>query len=78
MSELTPAVNIEGLRFAYQRGPEVLDIPELIVAGGERVFLHGPSGSGKTTLLGLLAGLDRPTSGKVVLGGVDLGSPRSD
>ncbi|MEJ2145994.1 MAG: ABC transporter ATP-binding protein [Acidobacteriota bacterium] len=33
----------------------------------------GPSGSGKTTLLGLCAGLDRPTSGKVMLGGHDLG-----
>ncbi len=33
----------------------------------------GPSGSGKTTLLGLCAGLDRPTAGKVILGGRDLG-----
>ena len=62
MSELTPAVNIEGLRFAYQRGPEVLDIPELTVAAGQRVFLHGPSGSGKTTLLGIIAGVLQPTS----------------
>ncbi len=38
----------------------------------------GPSGSGKTTLLGLLAGLDRPTRGRVVLDGVDLGTLDED
>ena len=34
----------------------------------------GPSGSGKTTLLNLIAGIDRPTSGKVVVGGTDVGT----
>src|SRR5690606_8573672 len=49
----------------YRRGPEVLDIPELAVPRGERVFLHGPSGSGKTTLLGIIAGVLLPSSGAV-------------
>jgi putative ABC transport system ATP-binding protein len=42
------------------------------ISQGEFVAIVGPSGSGKTTLLGLLAGLDIPSSGRVVLDGVDL------
>jgi putative ABC transport system ATP-binding protein len=47
------------------------DITFSLDAGGFLAIV-GPSGSGKTTLLGLLAGLDRPTSGRVVLDSVDL------
>ena len=46
-----------------------LDVPD-----GSFVAILGPSGSGKSTLLGLLAGLDRPTNGRVWLDGVELGS----
>ena len=45
---------------------------------GDFLAILGPSGSGKTTLLGLLAGLDRPTSGTVHLDGQDLGSMNED
>jgi putative ABC transport system ATP-binding protein len=45
---------------------------DLAIAGGRVVAITGPSGSGKSTLLGLLAGLDAPSSGSVILDGVDI------
>ena len=50
----------------------MLDVPELRIDRGERIFLFGPSGSGKTTLLGVLAGVLAPTSGSVRILGNDL------
>src|SRR3989304_512454 len=44
----------------------------LDIKGGEIIALYGQSGSGKTTLLNILAGLDRPTQGRVSIGGNDL------
>jgi putative ABC transport system ATP-binding protein len=51
---------------------EVLKDTTLNVARGEFIAICGPSGSGKTTLLNIISGIDRPTSGKVIVLGQDL------
>ena len=55
-------------------GTVAVDDLSLRVADGEVVTLLGPTGCGKTTVLRLTAGLDAPTSGQVLIGGVDVGS----
>jgi len=71
----------EELTQVYASGARELTVLKAItfgVAAGEFVAIVGPSGSGKSTLLGLLAGLDRPRSGRVVLDGQDLGALDED
>lgn len=72
-STAPPAVAITELRFRWRANrPWVLDIPAFSLAAGERLFLAGPSGSGKSTLLALIAGISRPTEGRVAVLGVEL------
>ena len=69
----TPAddrIDVTGVRYAYDRGGEVLSDVGLTVRPGERLAVVGPSGAGKTTLSRLLAGVDAPTAGSVTVGGV--------
>jgi putative ABC transport system ATP-binding protein len=69
------AVRVEKLTKVYgRRGTEVpvLDELDLEIDRGEFLALMGPSGSGKTTLLNLIGGLDRPTSGRVLVLGEEI------
>ena len=71
----TTAVSVQNVRKFYQRDTQqikVLDGINLEVPQGEFVALMGPSGSGKTTLLNLIAGIDRVTSGRIVVAGTEL------
>jgi putative ABC transport system ATP-binding protein len=68
-------VQVRDVRKVYKRDSQaitVLDGINLEVPEGEFVALMGPSGSGKTTLLNLIAGIDRPSSGQVIVAGTDV------
>ena len=71
----TPLVQISHVVKSYRRGvqtvPVLTDIT-LSIAEGNFVALMGPSGSGKSTLLNLIAGIDRPDSGELLVGGLDI------
>jgi len=71
----------ENLGKTYPSGGRSLDVlrdVDLRVEPEDVIAILGPSGSGKTTLLGLLAGLDQPSTGRVVLNGQDLGTLTED
>jgi putative ABC transport system ATP-binding protein len=71
MSEL---VRLTDVTKVYQGGiTGALNGVSVNIEQGEFTAIMGPSGSGKSTLLNLVAGVDRPTSGTVVVGGTDLG-----
>ena len=63
-------IRVTGVHFGYGDGPEVLHGVDLTVRPGERLAIVGLSGAGKSTLGRLLAGVDRPRSGSVTVGGV--------
>ena len=72
---MKPIIELQQLGMHYDTGTsriQVLSEIDLTVAAGERIAVVGPSGSGKTTLLLLLAGLEQPTEGSVILDGVSL------
>jgi len=70
-------IDMVGVTKRYERGGQTLTVLNklsLQVPQGDFVALMGPSGSGKTTLLNLIAGIDRPTSGRIRVGNADVSS----
>jgi putative ABC transport system ATP-binding protein len=68
-------IELRGVSKTVQSGSQPLTILhplDYTIASGEFVAIVGPSGSGKSTLLGLLAGLDEPTTGRIVIDGTDI------
>jgi putative ABC transport system ATP-binding protein len=68
-------VQVKDVHKVYPRGSERIDVLkglDLEVPQGQFLALMGPSGSGKTTLLNVIGGLDKPSSGQVLVGGRDL------
>lgn len=72
-----PIVRVRSLSKVYRQGDidvTALDSVSVDIFPGEFVVLMGPSGSGKSTLLHLVAGIDRPTSGDVLVQGIHVGN----
>ncbi|NOT84152.1 MAG: ABC transporter ATP-binding protein [Methylococcaceae bacterium] len=68
-------IEIDNLHYAWKRRSDFqLNIAELKIAHGEKVFLYGPSGSGKSTLLSLLGGVLLPQQGRIRILGKELTS----
>lgn len=71
----SPIVHIKHLTKSYHRGEQIVPVLTDItfdIPTGEFIALMGPSGSGKSTLLNLIAGLDKPDSGILKVGGTDI------
>ena len=81
MNPLQPIVSLQSVRRSYSLGDVVVEALRgltLDIAAGEYIAIMGPSGCGKSTLLNLLGCLDRPTSGRYLLGGTDISSLDDD
>lgn len=70
--ESAPTVEIESLEFSYPGGAQILPGISVTLAAGTTTALVGASGAGKSTLAGLIAGLQRPGGGRILIGGVDV------
>jgi len=77
----TPIVQFDNVRKTYQMGMVIVEALRDVtfeIAAGEYISIMGPSGCGKSTLLNLLGCLDRPTSGRYLLGAEDVSGMDDD
>jgi len=68
-------ISLENVKRVYGRGSsavKALDIPQLHIERGSFAAVTGPSGGGKTTFLNLLGALDKPSHGRILVGGKDI------
>ncbi len=75
MEGTTPIVELKGVSKIYKMGDvevAALRQTDLTIRRGELVVILGPSGCGKSTLLNLIGGLDRPTTGQLIVDGEDI------
>ena len=75
MSGSANIVEVRSLSKSYRRGSQIIPVLNNIsfdIDDGEFLALMGPSGSGKSTLLNLIAGIDKPDSGTISVGGTDI------
>lgn len=76
VADVPPLVSLRRIVKSYRRGQQTVPVLAGIsfdIAAGEFLALMGPSGSGKSTLLNLIAGIDRPDSGELIVAGEDIG-----
>jgi len=76
VSSEQPLVSLRNIVKGYRRGQQTVPVLTGItfdIAAGEFLALMGPSGSGKSTLLNLIAGIDRPDTGQLIVAGEDIG-----
>ncbi|HKV23872.1 MAG TPA: ABC transporter ATP-binding protein [Candidatus Acidoferrum sp.] len=78
MERITGTVKMEKVSFSYETGKEVLHEVSFEVQPGTVTALVGPSGAGKSTVIGLIAAFYVPSSGRVVVDGIDLSTVKLD
>src|SRR4051794_8319994 len=74
-NDILPLISVRGVSKSYRRGDQIVPVLHGIsfdIAAGDFVALMGPSGSGKSTLLNLIAAIDTPDAGELVVCGEDI------
>ncbi len=66
---MSPLLSLQGLSYTWPATEAAIELPDMALNAGEKVFLYGPSGSGKSTLLGLIGGLIQPDKGSIEFAG---------